>query len=255
MLVSVITVVLNSRLTIEDTIKSVLGQTYKNIEFIIVDGGSTDETTEIIKSYGNKIAKFISEPDKGIYDAMNKGILAASGDIVGFLNADDVFYDNAAIQRIVSMFAGDSIDCVYGNLVYVCRKDVTRITRLWKSREFRQGLFEKSWTPAHPTFYCKKALYQRLGLYRTDFKIAADVELMYRFLQKNHARSKYINSDFVRMRDSGVSNRGIESTVIITREMRKAIIENGGKFNLIKYLFFKFLKIGDFLNVYGKKKS
>lgn len=253
MLASIITSVLNARSTIEDTITSVLEQTYKNVEYIIVGGGSTDGTTEIIKSYGKKITKFISEPDKGIYDAMNKGILASSGDIVGFLNADDVFYDNIAIQRIVSAFTSDAIDCVYGNLVYVSRQNAARITRRWRSREFCDGLFEKNWTPAHPTFYCKKDIYERFGLYRTDFRIAADVELMYRFLQKYHIRSKYINADFVRMRDSGVSNRGIKSTVVITREMKRAIIENGGQFNLIKYLFFKLLKITEFFKVHEKR--
>ncbi len=253
MLVSVITVALNTRFTIEEAIKSVLGQTYKNLEYIIIDGGSIDGTAEIIKSYGKKITKFISEPDRGIYDAMNKGILAASGDIVGFLNADDVFYDKNVIQKVASVFTNAEVDCVYGNLVYVSRKNSERITRVWRSRDFSDGLFERSWTPAHPTFYCKKVLYERFGFYRTDFKIAADVELMYRFLQKYHIRSKYINADFVRMRDSGMSNRGIKSIFVITREMKKAIIENGGQFNLIKYLFFKFLKISEFFKFHGEK--
>lgn len=253
MLVSIITVALNAHSTIEDTITNVLSQTYKDIEYIIIDGGSTDGTLDIVNKYRDRISKIISEPDKGIYDGMNKGISAASGDIVGFLNADDIFYDNSVIQRIVSAFTSDMINCVYGNLVYVSRKDRTRITRFWRSRAFCDGLFEKSWTPAHPTFYCKKSLYERFGLYRTDFKIAADTELMYRFLQKNHVRSKFINADFVRMRDSGVSSRGIKSTIIITREMKRAIIENGGHFNLIKYLFFKFLKINELFKTYERR--
>jgi len=253
MLVSIITVALNARSTIEDTIKSVLGQIYKNVEYIIIDGGSTDGTVDIINKYRDRVSRVISEPDKGIYDGMNKGILTASGDIIGFLNADDMFYDNTVIQGIVSAFTDNTIDCVYGNLVYVRRQDPACITRVWRSQAFCDGLFEKSWTPAHPTFYCKKALYERFGLYRTDFKIAADVELMYRFLQKNHIRSKYVNTNFVRMRDSGVSNRGIKSTVVIIREMKRAIIENGGQLNLIKYLFFKFLKLSEFFKIYGKR--
>jgi len=253
MVVSIVTSVFNASSTIEDTIKSVLSQTYKNIEYIIIDGGSTDGTTEIIKSYGNKINKFFSEPDKGIYDAMNKGIKASSGDLIGFLNADDTFYDDSVIQQIVLAFSNGAIDCVYGNLVCVSREDPSRITRLWRSRAFSEGLFEKSWTPAHPTFYCKKICYEKFGLYRIDFKIAADTELMYRFLQKNHIRSKYINADFIRMRNSGVSSRGLKSTFIITQEMRRAIIENGGHFSLIKYLYYKFLKIGEFLRAYEKR--
>jgi Glycosyltransferases involved in cell wall biogenesis len=253
MLVSIITSVLNAETTIEDAIKSVLGQSYKEIEYIVVDGGSQDGTLDKIKKYSGKIAKFISEKDDGIYDGMNKGILAASGDIIGFLNADDIFYDDTVVQRIVSVFTSDAIECVYGNLVYIDYQDSTRIMRRWRSRVFYDGLFEKSWTPAHPTFYCKKDLYERFGLYRTDFKIAADVELMYRFLQKNHVRSKYIDANFVRMRSSGVSNRGIKSTFVITREMKRAIIENGGEFNLIRYLFFKFLKITEFFKVHEKR--
>jgi glycosyltransferase involved in cell wall biosynthesis len=253
MKISIITVVYNNREYVEDCIRSVLQQTYKDIEYIIIDGGSTDGTIDIIEKYKMKISKLITEPDSGIYDAMNKGIKLATGDVIGILNSDDMFYDNTVIQSVVSSFTNNEIDCVYGNIIYVSRQDSARITRIWRSRSFCDGLFEKSWTPAHPTFYCKKVLYEQLGFYRTDFKIAADVELMYRFLQKNHTRSKYVDADFVRMRDSGVSNRGIKSTIIITREMKRAIIENGGKFNLIKYLFFKFLKIGDFFKVYGKR--
>lgn len=253
MKVSIITICLNNKEFITSTIESVLKQSHKNIEYIVIDGGSTDGTLEIIKKYIGSISKYVSEKDKGIYDAMNKGVLLASGDIVGFLNADDMFYDNAVIQKIASVFTSNSIDSVYGNLVYVNCQDIARITRCWKSKEFRDGLFEKSWTPAHPTFYCKRALYKQFGFYRTDFKIAADVELMYRFLQKHRIRSKYIDADFVRMRDSGVSNRGIQSTIVITREMKKAINENGGHFNLIKYLFFKILKINEFLKAYGKR--
>jgi len=253
MLISIVTVAFNVRPTIEDTIKSVLGQTYKDVEYIIIDGGSTDGTLDVVNKFRDRIAKVISGPDKGIYDGMNKGILAACGDIVGFLNADDMFYDNSVVQRIVSTFTSDAIDCVYGNLVCVRCKDPIRITRFWRSRAFCDGLFEKSWTPAHPTFYCKKALYEKFGFYRSDFKIASDTELMYRFLQKNHIKSKFVDAYFVRMRDSGASNRGLKSTIVITQEMRRAIIENGGRFSLVKYLFYKFLKIGEFLRAYGKR--
>ena len=250
--VTIVTVVYNNVKFVEEAVKSVLSQTYENIEYVVIDGGSTDGTIGVIKSFGHKVAKFISEPDKGIYDAMNKGVGAATGDIIGFLNADDIFYDNAVVEKIVAAFKESNIDCVYGNLVYVGQKNTSRITRIWESRTFCDGLFEKSWTPAHPTFYCKKVCYEQFGLYRTDFKIASDTELMYRFLQKHHIKSKYINIIFVRMREAGVSSRGIKSTIIITQEMRRAIIENGGIFNLFKYLFYKSLKMVEFLKAYGK---
>jgi glycosyltransferase involved in cell wall biosynthesis len=253
MKISVITVVLNAKDTIAQTIESVLSQSHKNIEQVVIDGGSTDGTLEVIGKYKDKIAKFISQTDRGIYDAMNKGILLSSGEVVGFLNANDMFYDNDVVQKMSLALGDNTCDCVYGNLVYVSNKDLERITRRWQSREFQEGLFQRSWTPAHPTFYCRKVFYERFGLYRTDFKIAADVELMYRFLQKNHLRSRFINAPLVRMRDSGVSNRGIKCTIIITREMRKAIIDNGGKFNLVEYLFFKFLKISEFFKIHGRK--
>lgn len=253
MLISIVTAVFNAHDTIEDTIKSVLAQTCENIEYIIMDGGSTDGTLEIINKYKTKITRIVSEPDNGLYDAMNKGILSASGDIVGFLNADDMFYDSEVVSKIVFAFNNSSVDCVYGNLVYVSRSNPNRVTRAWKSRKFVNGLFEKSWTPAHPTFYCKKAIYSRLGYYNTSFKVAADVELMYRFLQINHIKSRFVDVNFVRMRDGGVSSQGIKSTIVITREMKKAITENGGRFNIVKYLFFKFFKIIEILKARGRK--
>ena len=239
---SIITVSLNSLDTIEDCIKSVVNQSYKNIEYIIIDGGSTDGTLDIIRKYASKISFWITEKDNGIYDAMNKGIELTTGDVVGFLNSDDMFYDSRVVERIVNAFEKD-IDCIYGNLIYISRSNIKKITRRWISNEFKEGLFEKSWTPAHPTFYCRKKVYDRYGAYRLDFNIASDVELMYRFLQKYRLRSKFINYYIVKMRNAGVSNRGLKSIVIITKEMKRAIKENGGNFNLLKYLFFKLLKI------------
>ena len=246
MKVSIITVSLNSANTIKDCIKSVVNQSYKNIEYIIIDGGSTDGTLDIIKKYASKISFWISKKDYGIYDAMNKGINLAIGEIIGFLNSDDMFYDSRVVERIVNAFEKD-IDCIYGNLIYVSHRNIKKITRRWISNEFKEGIFEKSWTPAHPTFYCRKKVYDRYGGYRLDFKIASDVELMYRFLQKHQLISKFINHYFVRMRNRGNSNKGIKSTIIITKEMKRAIIENGGNFYLPKYLFFKLLKIRQIL--------
>ena len=241
--VSIITVSFNSINTITRTICSVIDQTYSNIEYIIIDGNSNDGTKEIIESFGNKIQKFISEPDKGIYDAMNKGIKVATGDIVGILNSDDILYDNNVIEDIVKAFKEEDIDCCYGDLVYLDRNNINKITRKWISSEFKEGAFEKSWTPPHPTFYCKREIYEKYGYYRIDFKIASDTELMYRFLEKHKIKSKYICRMMVKMRDGGISNRGLNSIRVITNEMKRAIIEHGGRFNLIKYIFYKFLKI------------
>jgi len=246
MKISIITVSLNSANTIEECIISAVNQSYKNIEHIIIDGGSTDRTLDIIKKYESKISFWISEKDYGIFDAMNKGIRIATGEVVGLLNSDDIFYDENIISKVAEAFTSD-IYCVYGNLIYVSRSNINKITRKWQSNEFKDGLFEKSWVPAHPTFYCRKKIYDRYGGYRLDFKIASDGELMYRFLQKNRVKSKFINHYFVRMRNGGNSNKGIKSTIIITKEMKRAIKENGGNFNLLKYLFFKLLKIRQFL--------
>lgn len=152
MKVSIITVVWNNADTIKDAIESVLNQTYKNIEYIIVDGGSTDGTIEIIQSYGNKISKFISEKDEGIYDAMNKGIKLATGDIVGILNSDDFYKSNDVIETVVREFISKDIDCLYGDLEYVDKNDTSKVIRYWKSNPYKEGLFQKGWHPPHPTF-------------------------------------------------------------------------------------------------------
>lgn len=248
MKISVITVSFNSEETIKDTIRSVYKQDYHDIEYIAVDGKSSDNTVNIIKHYeslfkeSKKQFRWVSEKDGGIYDAMNKGIGMVTGDVVGILNSDDYFYDNMVLSDIATQFKKRNIDCLYGDLIYV-EPQTKKVTRKWKSKKYRVGLFEKSWAPAHPTFYCKKDIYEELGLYRTDFKIAADVELMYRYIEKHKIKSYYFDRFMVVMRQGGVSNRGLKSTYIATREMQKAFQDNGEKLNLVKYLFFKSLKV------------
>ncbi|WP_339060531.1 glycosyltransferase family 2 protein [Tepidibacillus marianensis] len=254
MKVSIITVSYNSSKTIKDTIESVFSQTYNNIEYILIDGKSKDTTIEIIKSYEKDFEekgiqfRWISEKDNGIYDAINKGINMATGDVIGILNSDDYFNDNNVVKDIAEVFKGENIDCIYGNLKYIDPVS-KRVTRKWISKQFEFGLFEKSWTPAHPTFYCKKDVYCKYGMYRTDFKIAADGELMYRLLEKHKVHSKYINRPMVVMRQGGVSSSGLKSTYIITKEMRQAFKDHGGKFNLLKYLGYKALKIKEFIHI------
>jgi len=250
--ISIITVSYNSENTLEDTIKSVLNQNHDDIEYIIIDGKSSDNSLEIIKKYEKefknkeKSYKWISEKDNGIYDAINKGINLANGDIVGFLNSDDFFRDDEVVSDINICFEEDNIDCLYGNLKYI-DPDSNEVVRDWYSRNFEKGLFEKSWTPAHPTFYCKKSIYDKYGYYKTDYIIAADVELMYRFLEKYEIKSKFLDRYMVIMRQGGVSSSGLKSTYIITKEVRRAILENNGDFNIFKYLFYKLLKLKEFV--------
>lgn len=244
MKISLITATYNSSATIADCIKSVIEQKHNDIEHLIIDGGSKDNTLEIIKSMPNRVTKIISEPDHGIYDAMNKGILLATGDIVGLLNSDDQFYSNTVLATINQCFESMDIDCTYGKLVY--SNKYGKVTRTWKSKPFQSGLFGKSWTPAHPTFYCKRELYENYGLYKTDYKIAADVELMLRFLEVHQVKSYFIDEFLVNMLEGGVSNQGIQSTMTITKELQRAFRENKLKFNLPKYLFHKGLKIKEF---------
>ncbi|CUU80149.1 sugar transferase [Campylobacter hyointestinalis subsp. hyointestinalis] len=231
MKISIITVVYNNEKTIRYAIDSVLNQNYKDIEYIIVDGGSTDNTIEIIQGYKDRINKFISEPDQGIYDAMNKGIKLASGDIVGILNSDDFYKTKDILQIIVDKFANEDIDCLYGNLEYVDSSDIQKTIRYWKSKPYVEGLFSKGWHPAHPTFFCKKQCYDTYGLFNTDLQIAADYELMLRFLEKYKLKSLYVNKIFVKMRLGGVSNKSIMNIIKSNLESYRAWKINNLKVN------------------------
>ena len=243
--ISLITVTYNSGSTISDCITSVNNQSYQNIEHIIIDGASKDNTIEIIKSLPNRISKIISEPDRGIYDAMNKGIRLATGDVVGILNSDDQFSNSQCLEEIAQCFENPNVDAVYGNLIYT--DEYNNLVRTWKSKPFKTGLFSQSWTPAHPTFYCKREFYYKYGFYKTDYRIAADVELMLRFMEVHRIQTCFIDKVLVNMRSGGVSNKGLQSTVIITKEMRRAFKENRLNFNLPKYIFYKGLKIREYL--------
>ena len=206
MKISIITVCFNSVETIEDTIKSVLSQSYENIEYIIVDGGSTDGTLEIIGGYKNKISKVISEPDNGIYDAMNKGIDLATGEFIGGLNSDDIYMDNNVLTSVMRVFATEGVDAVYGDLIYVDRNDTSKMKRYWKSGEYKLGAFYKGWVPPHPTFFCRKEIYTNYGYFRSDMHVAADFELMLRFIEKHMIKLSYFPETLVKMRTGGCAN-------------------------------------------------
>lgn len=226
MKISIITAVLNGNRYIEDTIKSVLSQSYNDIEYIIIDGGSTDGTLEKVNKYKKKISKFISEQDKGIYDAMNKGIGFASGDIIGFLNSDDVYADSEIVSNVVNSFIENKIDGCYGDLIYV-NSSLEKTVRYWKSGIYRRGSFRKGWMIPHPTFFLSKAIYSKYGGYHTEFKISADYELMLRLIEKNRISVYYIPKVFVKMRTGGKSNIGIKNLIIKSYEDLKAWRVNG----------------------------
>lgn len=208
MKISVITVVFNGEATIEDTILSVHSQDNKDVEHIVVDGGSTDRTLEVIAKHRDKIDAVVSEPDAGIYDAMNKGLALATGDIVGFLNADDVYEGSSVLDEIARVIETQKVDACYGDLIFVDRKDTRKIVRYWKSQPYRDGLFEKGWMPAHPTFFARRWVYGKYGGFDLAYRRQSDFELTMRFLAVHKIKSAYIPKVLVRMRSGGVS-RGL----------------------------------------------
>ena len=244
--VSIITVSFNSKKTISDTINSVLVQTYPYIEYIIIDGSSTDGACELIKSYGSRVNKFVSEPDNGIYDAINKGIKLATGDIIGILNSDDFFYNNQVIENLVSVFMDNTIDAVYGDIQFVKRNDSTRIVRHYSSEKFDISKFKYGFMPAHPSFYVKRELFEKFGYFKSDYLIAADFELLIRFMFVNRIICRYINMIFVKMRIGGVSNKSILNRIILNKEIHRACTENGVKTNYINIYSKYFAKFFEF---------
>ncbi len=226
MTITIITATYNSALSIEDCIKSVLSQTYKNIEYIIIDNCSTDTTLDIAKSYDEKIDRIISEPDKGIFDALNKGIQIASGDYIGFLHADDFYADNEVIENVAKLLTEKETDSLYGDLQYVGQKNSSRVIRNWIAGEFTKKKLMNGWMPPHPTFFVKRSCYRKLGLFNLDYKIAADYELMLRFLGKHSISTCYLNNVLVKMRTGGTSNKSLKNVIRKSKEDLKAIKEN-----------------------------
>lgn len=206
--ISVITVVYNSATTIEDTLLSVASQNYPCVEHIIIDGASTDGTLQIIRRYQERLARVVSEADDGIYAAMNKGLALASGEIIGFLNADDLYADAEVLSDIARAFADPAVEACYGDLVYVDSSDLSRVVRYWKSQPYRDGLFENGWMPAHPTFYVRKWVYDQYGGFDLAYRRQSDFELTMRFLAVHKIKSAYIPKILVRMRSGGAS-RGL----------------------------------------------
>jgi len=238
--VSIITVSKNSKGTISQTIESVLNQTYPNIEYIIIDGASTDGTIELIENYKEQIHHYISEKDNGIYDAMNKGIKAASGDIVGILNSDDTFYSTDIVEKLVRSFEKENIDAVYGDVQFIDPL-TNKVIRYYSSKKFTINKFQYGLMPAHPSFYAKRELFNKFGCYKTDYKIASDFELLLRFLYINKIKIKYVPGPIVSMRKGGISTKNLYSNYLLNKEIKRACAENGLKTNYLK-IYSKYIR-------------
>ena len=236
MKISIITVTYNSGRTLLDTFESILAQSYTDFEEIVVDGGSTDGTLQILREYEprfNGRLHWISEPDRGIYDAMNKGIRLSTGDVVGFLNSDDFYASAGILQSVAEALADESIDAVYGDVSYVKPFDLNRVIRYFGSKKFRPWKMRLGFMPPHPSFYCRSGIYSKYGGFDLDFKIAADFEQLLRFIFVNGIRTKYIEKNFVTMRDGGASSSGFKSHFQSYRERRLAFRKNNVYSNFI----------------------
>lgn len=228
MKISIVTAAWNSGATLRDTIESVLSQSYPDIEYIIVDGASKDNTVEIIREYEpsfNGRLKWISEPDRGIYDAMNKGIRMATGDVVGILNSDDFFTDSHVVEHIAKGI--DGVDAVYGDIHFVTPDNLDKCVRYYSSRSFKPWQMRLGFIPAHPSFYCRRELFDKYGFYDVTYKICADFEMILRLIYINKISYKYIPFDCVTMRTGGASTSGIKSHKIASKEHIRALKQNG----------------------------
>ncbi len=244
MKISIITVCYNAGKTIEKTIQSVLIQTYENIEYIIIDGMSKDNTLEIINRYRHNISQLVSEKDQGMYDALNKGITLATGDIVGILNADDVFASNNIVTEIGNSFKNSDADAIIADVAFINKGG--NIIRSYSAKHWNPNKFVWGFMPPHPSFYCKRALFSRLGYYRSDFQIAADYELLIRFIYKSKIKYIYLPLLMVLMNVGGKSTNGIKSNIVINKEIKYACELNGLKTNYLKLYSKYFIKIFEF---------
>jgi len=227
MKITVVTVARNAADTIGDTLRSVAGQTHPDVEHLVVDGASTDGTLDVVEREGGHVARVVSEPDSGLYDAMNKGIALASGEVVGTLNADDMYMHERVLARVASVFENEAVQACYGDLIYVDRRDTNRIVRYWTSQAYAPGLFERGWIPAHPTFFVRRAVYERYGAFDLKYRIQSDFELTLRLLRVHGIRSVYIPEILVRMRMGGTTNRRLINVVRGNLESYRAAKRHG----------------------------
>lgn len=222
MKISLITASYNSAKTLEETIKSVIAQEYTSLEYIIIDGESTDNSLEIIKKYEHYITKWVSEKDRGIYDAFNKGLAMACGEIIGFLNSDDMFAQTDILKKIADIFENESIEGVYGDLHYIDFENQHKIVRKWKAGEYKHGAFFYGWMPPHPTLYLRKSCYQNYGNFDTSFVSASDYELMLRMIHHHRIKLAYLHEVMIKMRMGGISNKSVYNRLRANKEDRRA---------------------------------
>ncbi|RTL57187.1 MAG: glycosyltransferase [Sphingobacteriales bacterium] len=249
MKISVITVVYNRANTIEKAIQSVIAQDYHDIEYVVVDGGSTDGTLTVINNYIDHIHQYISDKDDGMYDALNKGIKLATGDIIGVLHADDWFASHHIISKIAKEFEQNhQLDAVYGDIAFIKENDPNKVVRYYSSSVFKPALLTWGFIPAHPTFFCKRKCFEKFGYYKTDFDIAADYELLLRFFKVHNIQAKYLPVRVTNMNLGGKSTSGIRSTVKINQEILKACRQNNIRSNYLKLYARYFFKIKEYFS-------
>jgi len=233
--ISIVTVSYNSAKTIAETIDSVLSQDYPNVEYIVIDGNSTDGTQDLVKRFGSKITTFISEPDKGLYDAMNKGIQLATGDIVGIINSDDIYADNTVFSKIVRTMTKKNVDVVYGDLYYFKSGFPDRALRYYRGGVFSLSRVSFGLMPPHPTFFIKKSVYEKYGNFDTQYTLSADFDLILRFLGVHKVSFEYIPEILVKMRTGGKSTSSLKRTFIMNNEDLNSCKKNGVQTNLFKF--------------------
>ena len=255
MKVSIITVTYNSAKYVEDCIHSIIRQNYKNIEYIVIDGKSTDGTVDIIKKYSDHITKWISEEDSGMYDALNKGMKLATGDVVGILNSDDVLAAEDVISEIVNCFRQNDVESLYGDLVYVDPHDLQKILRFWKGLPYERRRFNYGWMPAHPTFYIRRELIEKYGGYESHYFTAADFEFMARYLYRFRISSYYLPKLIVKMRAGGASNESLSRRLRANRRDYLAMKKNRIPFPLIVSILKPLIKMPQFYNALFYKFS
>lgn len=242
MKISIITVCRNSAKYLESCINSTINQSHKDIEYIVIDGASTDGTLSLLKSKYDKLITLVSEPDDGIYDAMNKGINLANGEIIGFLNSDDFYENDKVISKVANLFKNDtSLDCCYADLIYVNRSDTSKNIRYVKSSNFKKGLFYEGWCPPHPTFFVRKSIYEKYGNFNLNYKIASDVDLMIRFLEVHGINTTYIPEVWVKMRIGGTTNKSIRNIFLQNQEILSSLKTNGLKTSILRFLINKII--------------